>query len=356
MKLKKIIIIVLIAIAIININSKVFAKYVFEYTEKAAILEIDRTAPILEIIYSTKDITSNDVEVKIIANEKIQEPNGWKLLDDGKTLVKKYSENQNEKVIVKDLSGNETETNIIVDNIDKEPPTAQIIDIINTNKGYEKYANKTHKITVRIEIKEKNLGEDEIKKEEVLIMIDEKEVNNYGINIKEIEKTKQGVIYDIELTNLNFNGLLKIKFIEGSIIDKANLKNEEKVINTEILLDNVAPVGSFKQEISNEGAIMGIIQLNEEIRNVEGWSLSNDRKKLINQFLENKYYKLVISDYAGNTFDVEFNVNSIANTTTIQNSNNLENAENEDDINKKAALILLDCLTKFGQWCCGNTN
>ena len=135
MKLKKIIIIVLIAIAIININSKVFAKYVFEYTEKAAILEIDRTAPILEIIYSTKDITSNDVEVKIIANEKIQEPNGWKLLDDGKTLVKKYSENQNEKVIVKDLSGNETETNIIVDNIDKEPPTAQIIDIINTNKN-----------------------------------------------------------------------------------------------------------------------------------------------------------------------------------------------------------------------------
>lgn len=240
--------------------------------------------------------------------------------------------------------------------IDRTKPVIELVNISNTNKNYEKYANKTHKITVRIEIKEKNLGEDEIKKEEVLIMIDEKEVNNYGINIKEIEKTKQGVIYDIELTNLNFNGLLKIKFIEGSIIDKANLKNEEKVINTEILLDNVAPVGSFKQEISNEGAIMGIIQLNEEIRNVEGWSLSNDRKKLINQFLENKYYKLVISDYAGNTFDVEFNVNSIANTTTIQNSNNLENAENEDDINKKAALILLDCLTKFGQWCSGNTN
>ena len=83
---------------------------------------------------------------------------------------------------------------------------------------------------------------------------------------------------------------------------------------------------------------------------------SGSEKKLINQFLENKYYKLVISDYAGNTFDVEFNVNSIANTTTIQNSNNLENAENEDDIKKKAALILLDCLTKFGQWCSGNTN
>ena len=160
MKLKKIIIIVLIAIAIININSKVFAKYVFEYTEKAAILEIDRTAPVLEIIYSTKDITSGDVEVKIVANEKIQELEGWKLLDDGKTLVKIYSKNQAEKVIIKDLSGNETDANIIVDNIDKEPPTAQIINIINTNNGYENYANKTHKITINLKVQDnKNLIE-----------------------------------------------------------------------------------------------------------------------------------------------------------------------------------------------------
>ena len=123
-------------------------------------MEIDRTAPVLEIIYSTKDITSGDVEVKIVANEKIQELEGWKLLDDGKTLVKIYSKNQAEKVIIKDLSGNETDANIIVDNIDKEPPTAQIINIINTNNGYENYANKTHKITINLKVQDnKNLIE-----------------------------------------------------------------------------------------------------------------------------------------------------------------------------------------------------
>ena len=298
MKLKKIIIIVLIAIAIININSKVFAKYVFEYTEKAAILEIDRTAPILEIIYSTKDITSNDVEVKIIANEKIQEPNGWKLLDDGKTLVKKYSENQNEKVIVKDLSGNETETNIIVDNIDKEPPTAQIIDIINTNKGYENYANKTHKITIKLKVQDnRNLIDNH---QNFKIFVGTKE-EVYTKEIKVLEEKESYIIYEIQLTNVLENGKLTLEVLENSYQDKAGNMISKTTLDTGITIDNIKPEISYQQNNLDNGKILAIISSNEKIREPNGWSIDNNQESVSKEFVSDIQYVKEITDLAGNT-------------------------------------------------------
>lgn len=298
MKLKKIIIIVLIAIAIININSKVFAKYVFEYTEKAAILEIDRTAPVLEIIYSTKDITSGDVEVKIVANEKIQELEGWKLLDDGKTLVKIYSKNQAEKVIIKDLSGNETDANIIVDNIDKEPPTAQIINIINTNNGYESYANKTHKITINLKVQDnKNLIEHN---QNFKIFVGTKE-EVYTKEIKVLEEKESYIIYEIQLTNVLENGKLTLEVLENSYQDKAGNMISKTILDTGITIDNIKPEISFQQKKLDNGKILAIINSNEKIREPNGWNISNNQDSVSKEFISDIQYVKEITDLAGNT-------------------------------------------------------
>ena len=88
MKFKKIITIIIILITIINVKSVCLAKYVFDYTKEAMQLEIDRTPPVLKIEYSNKELTNTDIEVKIISNERIQEVEGWKLLEDKKTYQK----------------------------------------------------------------------------------------------------------------------------------------------------------------------------------------------------------------------------------------------------------------------------
>ena len=49
-------------------------------------------------------------------------------------------------------------------NIDGEIPKIEFINIENTNKKYNKYANRTHTITIEIGINEKNIKEDKTKK------------------------------------------------------------------------------------------------------------------------------------------------------------------------------------------------
>ena len=124
MKFRKIIVITLITLMIVNINTISFGKYVFTYTQNAIELNIDRTPPKLNIEYSSKEPTTKGIEAKIIANEEIQEVKGWKLQEDGKTLIKIYEENINETIIVKDLAGNESIADILITNIDKNPPIA----------------------------------------------------------------------------------------------------------------------------------------------------------------------------------------------------------------------------------------
>ena len=141
MKFKKIFILTFILFAILTVKSTVSAKYVYNYTEKVAELEIDRTAPIITIEYSTKEPTNQNVIVKIISNEEVREVSGWTLLEDRKTLIKEYEKNEIEIVDIKDLSGNTIQEKIEINNIDKISPEAEILEITNNNYRYERYVN-----------------------------------------------------------------------------------------------------------------------------------------------------------------------------------------------------------------------
>ena len=77
-----------------------FGEYVFDNTE-----------PIVRVEYENQD---KNVEVKIIANEEIQEINDWILLENKKELSRIYEKDTVEDVIVRDLVGNETKVSIEV--------------------------------------------------------------------------------------------------------------------------------------------------------------------------------------------------------------------------------------------------
>ena len=81
---------------------------------------IDTTAPEITVKYSTTKQTTENVTVQIIANEKIQQLNGWTLSEDKLSLTKTYAQNQEEEVTIYDLAGNERKVSIRVNNIEKD--------------------------------------------------------------------------------------------------------------------------------------------------------------------------------------------------------------------------------------------
>ena len=42
-------------------------------------------------------------------------------------------------------------------NIDRTKPKIELVNITNNNTGYESYANKTHTITIKVKVADKNL-------------------------------------------------------------------------------------------------------------------------------------------------------------------------------------------------------
>lgn len=95
---------------------------------------IDKTVPIANVGYSTKEITKDNVTVTITSNEEVQEIEGWDLSSDKKTLTKEYIENTKETITIKDLAGNETQVNIEITNIDKTLPDITVGDINQDEK------------------------------------------------------------------------------------------------------------------------------------------------------------------------------------------------------------------------------
>ena len=90
------------------------------------VTNIDTTAPTAEVSYSTTETTNGSVTVTITADKKIQEADGWTLLEDGYTLTKEYTENATETITIYDLVGNRTEVTVTVTNIDTTAPTAEV--------------------------------------------------------------------------------------------------------------------------------------------------------------------------------------------------------------------------------------
>ena len=87
---------------------------------------IDKVPPVLNIEYSNKNPTNQTVDVKITANEKINNVLGFELSEDRTVLTKTFINNYSQYIIVEDLAGNTSKIFIDITNIDKEVPTFEI--------------------------------------------------------------------------------------------------------------------------------------------------------------------------------------------------------------------------------------
>lgn len=228
-------------------------------------------------------------------------------------------------------------------NIDRNPPKIEVIKIENTNKGYEQYANNTHTITTQIKIIEKNIKENNLKEENLSIYVGEKLVKPSKTIIQEVERKNDYIVYNIILEGIGENGNLKIIIPKGTIIDKSENVNEEKIIDTKITIDNIAPNGTFSQKTISQGNVLASINSNEQLREVEGWKLSDDKLVLEKSFTNNVSYVFTITDFAQNTSTVNIEILQATNIKLTYASHNSEvgwtfGYGNKDIAGKKAII------------------
>ena len=209
-------------------------------------------------------------------------------------------------------------------NIDRTKPQIELIEIQNTNTNYPKYANKTHTISFKIKVTEKNIKENNFVKDFFGFKLDENNINivENNLSIKEIESTNEGKVYKIDIKGISGNGKLSMQIKEGAIIDKGGLKSESQNIQTGITIDNTAPVGKFKEVKIQDGKVNGEITLSENIRKIDGWSFKDNNLKITKEFTNNISYQLPITDYAGNTSNVDINITQATYINIVYASHN----------------------------------
>lgn len=209
-------------------------------------------------------------------------------------------------------------------NIDRTKPKIELIEIQNTNTNYPKYANKTHTISFKIKVTEKKIKENNFVKDFLGFKLDENNINiaEDNFSIKEIESTNEGKIYKIDIKGISGNGKLSMQIKEGVIIDNGGLKSEGQNIDTGITIDNIAPVGKFKEVKIQDGKVNGEITLSENIRKIDGWSFKDNNLKITKEFTNNISYQLPITDYAGNTSNVDINITQATYINVVYASHN----------------------------------
>ena len=100
-----------------------------------------------------------------------------------------------------------------------------------------------------------------------------------------------------------------------------DIAGNEKEIPIEIEnIDKVAPKVKvvYNTKENTIEPVTVIIETDEEVQKVEGWTLGKDRKSLTKDYEKNTNEKIVVYDLAGNSTEVEINIDNII----TENSNN----------------------------------
>lgn len=299
----------------------VWAKYVIEENITVATIQIDRTSPVLQVSYSIQELTSENVEVTINANEQIQEVDGWTLQEDKRTLKKEYIKNVQEEIEVMDLAGNLTKTSIKINNIDKETPTVTVEKILNSNTEYPNYANKDGEITFTIIIKDDRKIVKSLEEKDIQLLVNNKEIipNKKQIIIE--KDTDEEKIILLTVSGIEEEGNLSLKILKDIVKDEMNNTNLELEKDTQIQIDNTKPNATYSQEKIENGKIEATITANEQVRKLDGWNLENNTilKKIFNNNLS---YTTTIQDLAGNKSDMEINIIDATNIILSYASHN----------------------------------
>ena len=99
-------------------------------------------------------------------------------------------------------------------------------------------------------------------------------------------------------------------------------------------IDKEAPVLKIEYENINDGKeVKVMIKSNEELLEVNGWELSEDRMSMSKTFSANENIVIEVSDLVGNVTEATINVESIQNSENNDNENNTNDnaSDNQED-------------------------
>ena len=223
----------------------------------------------------------------------------------------------------------------------EKKPTIEVLSVSNTNTGYEKYANHTHTITLRVKITEKNIAINHFNRDTIQVFINNI-VTIPSMKINLISKNTNEIIYDIVLSNITGNGNLSLMFPEGIIEDSFGLKNDFQKFDTGISIDNIAPSATSEELSIEDNKSQYIIRVNENVRPINGWDFYNNHSSLSKIFSSPITYPIPITDYAGNVSEVFVNIKNAKNIMLYYanyNGYSVKQFDNNGQISGKQAII-----------------
>lgn len=223
----------------------------------------------------------------------------------------------------------------------EKKPTIEVLSVSNTNTGYEKYANHTHTITLRVKITEKNIAINHFNRDTIQVFINNI-VTIPSMKINLISKNTNEIIYDIVLSNITGNGNLSLMFPEGIIEDSFGLKNDFQKFDTGISIDNIAPSTTSEELSIEDNKSQYIIRVNENVRPINGWEFYNNHSSLSKIFSSPITYPIPITDYAGNVSEVFVNIKNAKNIMLYYanyNGYSVKQFDNNGQISGKQAII-----------------
>ena len=243
------------------------------------VANIDTTEIQAEVEYSTTILTNKDITVTINSNKELKEVSSWRLSANKKTLTKTFNANAEEEVELQDTKGRTKKVKVKISNIDKIAPTTEV--------SYNITANKDVIATIKSNKELQPLEGWKLSADKRSLSKKYTENKTETITIKDAAgNTKQ---VDVKIENIN----------------KEEPKVEVTYSTTENTTDNVIVT----------------VKSDKEMEELEGWTLSNDKKTMTKTYNKNATETITIKYVDGSSTKTKIKVANI----------NKENQEEKKD-------------------------
>lgn len=149
-----------------------------------------------------------------------------------------------------------------------------------------------------------------------IVTVEDKDSGVSEASLKYVWATQGENITEKQIVNSFQNGgKINIKDVTGTyylwICAKDNFKNENIIMSDSFVLDNTAPIGQVTYTAEKRKNVKVTIMANEELQEVEGWTLSEDKKILTKKYILNMTETVMIKDIAGNETPIEITTKGI---------------------------------------------
>lgn len=239
---------------------------------------VDATSASVVSLISSNPNSAKEVTMRVEFNEKMQAIDGWVEEDNQmKSFTRKYTANASETFEFKDVAGNITRVDISINNIDSDAPSAGV----SYSTKEPTNGNVTVTITASEELQQPNAS---------------------GWTLAENKKSMSK-----EYTS-NQTETVTIKDLAGNSYDvKVEVNNIDKT--------PITATPSYTPDLSTitNGNVIVKITSDKELKTLDGWTLSDDKKILSKEYKTNTTgtETITITDLAGNTADISVTVTNI---------------------------------------------